>query len=133
MTLEEAIKRIETYGDRVSNVAQQTMKEQVYAGRTNKKSGALGGSIVKEKEGEFMWFVGSYVSYARIINDGRREVRPVNGKWLVWEDVPYAPNIMNKKTGDYGHVFAKRSSAVGPDNFVGRTASFVRSILRSLW
>ena len=133
MTLEEMIAKVERFEKTVPETGHQIMREQVYAGKTNKKSGDLGNSIVKQQIGPHTWFIGSYLHYAKIINNGRREVTPHGHPYLKWEDVPFYPNRMNVINNDYSHVYARHSKAVAPDNFVGRTADLLRLLIKSLW
>lgn len=73
------------------------------------RTGALRESIAADRIKTTLYFVGPNVDYAKYVENGRGEVRPVKKKALHWFDG--------------GDVFAMRSRAVKPNPFVKRTKS----------
>lgn len=92
--------------DRIADEAVDIMKAEVpQAGEHPWSTGNLAKSIHKESEGEFVRYVGSNLGYARFVEHGRRDVKPVNAKALylkglnIWTDyASFAPaqNFLEK-------------------------------------
>ena len=82
------------------------------------KTGALRRSIKASKEGEWSYFIGTDIEHAKYVEYGRGEVRPVRKKALHWVDG--------------GDVFAMRSKAVAPNDFVGRAKARIEAAIGSI-
>lgn len=89
-------------------------------------TGMMMSSVDITKDGNAQYLVGNTATsidgfpYPLAIETGRREVYPVERKWLRWWTEPYF-------SGDV--VFAKRSSAVEPDPFVEPSINLTLSTL----
>jgi len=92
----------------------QSHQEQII-GMKHKFTGMMMNSVDISKDGNAQYLVGNTAMsvdgfpYPLAIETGRREVFPVNAKWLRWWTGPYF-------SGDV--VFAKKSKAVDADPFV---------------
>lgn len=125
MSAEEALEYINKLNE-LPNVAQRMMREEVYAGHTNPKTGALQSTIDVRQIGQDLYSIGTSHTnkdgfpYPWVIEYGRREVTPVKAKRLRWMGIEGKP------------VYAMHSSAVAPDDFVGRTAARLTSYIATL-
>lgn len=92
--------------DRIADDAVTIMRSEVpQAGKNPWSTGKLAASITKESGGEFVRYVGTNLFYAKFVENGRGDVRPVNAKALylkglnIWTDyASYAPaqNFLEK-------------------------------------
>lgn len=125
ISAEEALAYIHKLRE-LPNVAQRMMREEVYAGHTNPKTGALQSSIDVRQIGEDQYSIGTSHTnkdgfpYPWVIEYGRREVTPVRAKRLRWMGIDGQP------------VYSMHSRAVDPDDFVGRTAERLHSYISTL-
>lgn len=85
--------------DRIADEAVEIMRSECpQKGKNVWTTGNLAKSIHKESEGEFVRLVGTDVPYAKFVEHGRRDVRPVRAKALylkglnIWTDyASFAP------------------------------------------
>lgn len=131
MTAEQWINRIKTYDARLQDAAVNITKQQVYAGRTKRRTGHLQWSIHAKPTGAHSFYVTSNLDYAKYICGGRRAINmpqdavgPHSGPPSAWRLHWF---------GDGGEVFAKRSSEAPPDNFFERAARIVKSMAKKIF
>lgn len=118
--LEKAKSKIEQTKDPLAKTISQKLQshqEQIIS-RKHHFTGMMSNSVDITQDGDGVYLVGNTATsvdgfpYPLAIENGRREVRPVNAKYLRWWTGPYF-------TGDV--VFAKYSNAVAPDPFVDQS------------
>lgn len=102
MSIDEAIDKILQLPQKVGEKGVEIMKNEVPY-----KKGGLYNSIKYEVMGSSV-FIGTDKEYAKYVEYGRGEVRPVKKQALMWEGLPHP---------------VMRSSPTKPNDFVGRTAS----------
>lgn len=128
MTIDECIKRIDGFVDRVADRGVEIMKEEVPVGRT----GALKASVNKESTGQYSRSVGSSNDHAGYVQYGRGAVTPKTAKALAWTEYSGTQTSIHHGTPG-AFVFSKYSSPAPPNDFCGRTANKLRGEVKSLW
>lgn len=110
LTISAAIDKLQGLPPKIGQAGQQIMQSEVPV-----KTGKLQASIGWRMLSTSTISIGTDIPYAKFVEYGRGEVRPVRKKALHWDD-----------------VFAMRSSPTKPNDFVGRTASRLSAIIGSL-
>lgn len=114
MTLLQAIAFLEGIPKKVSKTGEEVMKEEFGKDRPY-ATGETYASIKGEVISPSLVFIGASTKGAYYVQKGRKEVVPKQAKILHWKD--------------HGRdVFAMRSRAVKPDDYVGRTAKRLKSM-----
>lgn len=116
-TLNEAISKLEGFGEKVANEAAQIMKDEIVR-NTKEGTGKLAASVNVQPMGDGAWSVGTDLYYAKYVNDGRGAVRPVNAKSLRW----YSPRLSGNA------VFSKYAGPADGIDFVGRTKGILENM-----
>lgn len=115
MTLIQAIAFLEGLPHKVGVKGVQVMKEEFNHKDRPYATGETSKSFNYEIAGDLI-FIGSDTKGAYFVEKGRKEVRPKNANWLRWEYPKGHP------------VFAQRSRAVKPDDYIGRTAKRLKKM-----
>ena len=115
MTLVQAIAFLEGLPEKVGVKGLQAMREEFNYKDRPYSTGATNKSFHYEVAGNLV-FIGASTKGAYYVEKGRGEVRPKNVNWLRWE----------YPSGNY--VFAQRSRAVKPDDYIGRTARRIKQM-----
>lgn len=112
-TLLQAIALLEGLPYKVGQAGEEIMKAE-FGNNRKYATGKTYASIHHEVLSSDLVFIGTDSENAHLVLKGRGAVRPKRAKWLRWKE----PERPMKD----GYVFAKYSSPVKPDDFVGRTA-----------
>lgn len=115
MTLLQAIAFLEGLPQKIGEQGREVMRQEFGSGRPYSKGDRTYKSFTYEVMGNLI-FIGSSTEGAYWVQKGRSESVAKNAKWLHWES----------PTGK--DVFAKRSPAVRPDDYIGRTARRLESM-----
>lgn len=125
LTIDEAISRIEGMAKKVADVAVQIMQSEC-----PKRTGALAAGIHATPEGKNAFFVGpENQEVANYVVHGRKEVTP-EYRWVIGKDGKRHRHALHWKQGV--NVFAMRSKAVPPNDFVEETKSRLESMTFTL-
>lgn len=109
LTIDGAIEKLLQLPEKIGRAGAEIMRDEV-----PNKTGALAASVTYEVSGDTI-FIYTDKPYAKYVEYGRGEVRPVRAKALHWDD-----------------VFAMYSSPTKPNDFVGRTKQRLESMTFTL-
>lgn len=111
-TISEALSKLEGFGRKVADEAEQIMKDEIIA-NTKEGTGKLAASVDVKPIGDSAWSVGTELEYAKYVNDGRGPVFPVKAKALRWYSPRFSGNaIIRGSAGPAeGKHFVKKTKA----------------------
>lgn len=85
MSVASIIARIENICESEMNRIANQIEGELKA-EANYDTGTMQGTIHAERTGEYSYFIGTGIYYAKFANDGRGAVRPVRKKMLKYKD-----------------------------------------------
>lgn len=110
LTIAAAIEKLEDLPVKIGQAGKEIMQGEVPVD-TGKLQGSVGWRMLSTSTIS----IGTDIPYAKYVEYGRGEVKPVRRKALHWDD-----------------VFAMRSKPTKPNDFAGRTAAALRGFINSL-
>lgn len=109
-TISEALSKLEGFGKKVADEAEQIMKDEIVR-NTKEGTGKLAASVDVKPLGGSAWSVGTNLYYAKYVNDGRGPVVPKKAKALRW----YSPRLSGNA------VFSQKAGPAEGIDFTGKT------------